>query len=136
MNSKKTTGLVNNSNSPGYSSSNFGTIKRSNSKPQKEERPSTAPAKENKIEEKPTLTGNNSMKRLPSPAIKSNNPNSLLSNTTKNYSNYSSTGSKPYRSPSPANPMMRPNNTLSNNKIGLSNSLKGMPINNMMKKWK
>lgn len=45
-----------------------GMIKRSNSKP-KDDRPSTAPAKENKLEEK-NLSGNSSLKRLPSPAVK------------------------------------------------------------------
>jgi hypothetical protein len=111
-----------------YSNNQLGTIKRSNSKPQKEERPSTAPAKENKNEEK-NLTGNSSLKRLPSPAVKSNN---LLSNTVKNFPTSSSTK---YRSQSPANLPMK-TNTINNNKIGLSNSLKGMPINNLMKKWK
>jgi hypothetical protein len=53
-----------------YSNNNLGTIKRSNSKP-KEERPSTAPAKENKPEEK-NFSGHSSLKRLPSPAVKCN----------------------------------------------------------------
>lgn len=52
-----------------YSSNQMGTIKRSNSKPSKDERPSTAPAKENKPEEK-NLSGHSSLKRLPSPAVK------------------------------------------------------------------
>ena len=47
----------------------MGTIKRSNSKQKNEDRPSTAPAKENKPQEK-NLSGHSSLKRLPSPAVK------------------------------------------------------------------
>lgn len=46
----------------------MGTIKRSSSKPT-EERPSTAPAKENKPDDK-NFSGHSSLKRLPSPAVK------------------------------------------------------------------
>jgi hypothetical protein len=53
-----------------FSNNQIGSIKRSNSKP-KDERPSTAPAKENKPEEK-NLSGHSSLKRLPSPAVKCN----------------------------------------------------------------
>jgi len=115
-----------------YSSNNqmLGTIKRSNSKPSKEERPSTAPAKDNKNQDK-NLTNNSSLKRLPSPAVKSNTNSNLLSNTVKNYP---TSGSSKYRSQSPAIPLKA--NTINNNKIGMSNSLKGMPVNSMMKKWK
>lgn len=44
-------------------------------------------------------------------------------------------GTSKYRAASPANPLK--SNTFNNNKIGLSNSLKNMPMNTMMKnKWK
>lgn len=62
----QTKNVINNSNN--YPS-NYG-IKRNNSNfSRKEERPSTAPAKENK-EVNNRLQPNNSLKRLPSPAIK------------------------------------------------------------------
>ncbi len=48
--------------------SQYGTIKRSNSKV--EDRPSTAPQKEEKREDR-TLQGHSSLKRLPSPGVKS-----------------------------------------------------------------
>ena len=49
-------------------------IKRSNSNLKKEERPSTAPAKESKdkdVSNNKGLSGSSSIKRLPSPQIKS-----------------------------------------------------------------
>ena len=116
----------------------MGTIKRSNSKLKNEERPSTAPAKDNKPDEK-NLTGGFSMKRLPSPAVKCKRylilANNLLSNTTKNSApNYNNNNNK-YRSQSPANPIMK-SSSLNGNKIGLGNSLKTLPMNILKKKWK
>ena len=57
---------------PSSGLSNYGSIKRNNSlkKTEKSDRPSTAPAKENKMEK--SLGNQPSLKRLPSPGIKCN----------------------------------------------------------------
>ena len=96
------------SNNPSHK---YGTIKRSTSNKRTDngpnDRPSTAPQKNDKNQEK-TLTHHNSMKRLPSPNVKCKNflyfylflANNSFGNSSKNMSTTGINYAK-YRSPSP-----------------------------------
>lgn len=97
---------IKNSYSTYNSSQNYGTIKRSNSNSKKNtsiERPSTAPQKNDKNEDK-VLTSHSSLKRLPSPNIKCKdylfNVASSMNNSVKNID--TGINMAKYRSPSPA----------------------------------
>jgi hypothetical protein len=90
------------------STTQYGTIKRSNSRV--EDRPSTAPQKDDKREDR-TLQGHSSLKRLPSPAVKSMGMNGSSKNLPQ---------PGKYRSPSPYT-----SSNLNINRSNVTSSIKG-----------